>query len=128
MVEGVRVFDTVHAEPQSYSEAPRYRVHFWQRPSPEHAWNLDAHVLADVQDVTDVLAWVDEHARGRSAEVFVETADEPEGAFDTPRTTGLVRLLGSDPNASEPVEIGRFTPTARWSTDQDGTPDTSAAG
>lgn len=127
MVEGVRVFDTVHAEPQSYSGAPSYRVHFWQRPSPQHAWNLDAHVLADVQDVTEALAWVEANARGRRLELFVETEEEPAGAIEAPRTTGLVRLLGSDPNESERVEIGRFAPTTRWSTGDGGTPGPAAA-
>lgn len=53
----MRTFETVHAEPWSRLEVPRYRVHFWQRRSPEDAWNLNAHVLEDAQDVDEVLAW-----------------------------------------------------------------------
>lgn len=108
MVEPVHVFDTVHAEPHDCREAPTYRVNFWKQPSPQHAWNLDAHVLRDVEDVAEVLTWVDANADGRRVEVFVETDEEPIGPFDTPRTTGLVRLLGSDPNDGDRVEIGRF--------------------
>jgi hypothetical protein len=55
-----------------------------------------------------VIRWVDEHANGRLFELFVETGFEPEEPFGVPRKTGLVRLLGSNPNASESVEIGRF--------------------
>ena len=85
--------------------SPTYRVNFWERPSPGCAWNVDAYALAEVEDITEVLRWVDEHARGRRFELFAEMDDQPEEAFGIPRTSGLVRLLGSNPNAGESVEI-----------------------
>lgn len=66
---------------------------------------MDAHVLTEVQDIAEVLRWVDAHARGRRFELFAELHDEPERSFDSPRTTGLVRLLGTNPNAGEPIVI-----------------------
>jgi hypothetical protein len=98
--------ETVHAEPRDFVDAPSYRVNFWQRSG--EAWSLDAFVLTDVADIADVLRWVDQHALGRRFEVFAEIDDEPVWAFKTPRTSALVRLLGSNPNAGEPTEIGRF--------------------
>lgn len=106
MLTGMRLIETVHAEPRYSVESPSYRVNFWQASGS--AWALDAFALTEVEDVTEVLRWVDAHARGRRFEVFAELDDEPAGSFQTPRTTGLVRLLGSNPNAGEPVEIGLF--------------------
>ncbi|TFC96753.1 MULTISPECIES: hypothetical protein [Cryobacterium] len=104
----MRATETVHAEPRDSIDSPAYRVNFWQRPSPEHGWNLDAYVLTDVEDITEVLQWVDEHAAGRRFEVFVEMNEEPERSFQSPRMTGLIRMLGSNPNAGETVEIVRL--------------------
>lgn len=98
--------ETVHAEPRESVDSPDYRVNFWQ-PSGE-AWALDAYALTEVEDITEVLRSVDEHALGRRFEVFAEMDEEPERAFQSPRTTRLIRLLGSNPNAGESVEIGRF--------------------
>lgn len=89
-------------------ESPTFRVNFWERESREQAWGLDAYVLTDVEDVAEVLQWVHQHAGGRRFVVFAEIDQEPVGQFESPRTTTLVRLLGSDPNAGEPIEIGRF--------------------
>lgn len=100
----MRVIETDHAEPRDVVELPCYRVNFWVQPHPGHAWNLDANVLIDVGDIAEVLRWVDGHANGRPFEVFAEMQDEPERAFGTPRKTGLVRLLGSNPNAGGTVE------------------------
>lgn len=61
-----------------------------------------------VEDVTAVLQWVKEHARGRLYEVFVETDEEPERSFEKPRTAGLIRLLGSNPNVGKRHEMGHF--------------------
>ena len=69
---------------------------------------MDAYVLTDVEDVAEVRQWVHQHAAGRRFEVFAEIDQEPVGQFESARTTTLVRLLGSDPNAGEPIEIGRF--------------------
>lgn len=101
----MRSIETVHAEPRDSVDSPSYRVNFWDRPSPGFAWNLDAYVLTEVEDIAEVLGWVDEHARGRRFELFVESDDEPVRSFESPRTTGLVRLIGSNPNAGEPIEI-----------------------
>lgn len=104
----MRSIQTDHAEPRYSEDFPCYRVNFWVQPHPGLAWNLDAYVLLGVMDVTEALRWVDEHADGRLFELFAETDLEPEGSFGTPRKTGLVRLLGSNPNAGETVEISLF--------------------
>jgi hypothetical protein len=103
----MRLIETVHAEPRDSVESPAYRVNFWQ-PSGS-AWSLDAYALTDVENVSEVLRWVEENARGRRFEVFAEIDDEPAESFTTPRKTGLVRLLGSNPNATEGVVFARFT-------------------
>lgn len=103
----MRVIETVHAEPRESVDSPCYRVNFWQT-AIGGGWALDAYALTEVEDITEVLRWVDEHANGRRFEVFAELDDEPEGSFQTPRKTGLVQLLGSNPNAGEPHEFARF--------------------
>lgn len=104
----MRVIETVHAEPRGVVDLPCFRVNFWVQPHLGYAWNLDAYALIDVEDITEVLRWVDEHAKGRPFEVFPEMENEPQGSFDTPRKTGLVRLLGSNPNDGETFEIELF--------------------
>jgi len=104
----MRSIETVHADPRASIDSPTYRVNFWECPAPGFAWNLDAYALTEVEDVAEVLRWVNERARGRQFELFVEMDEEPVGSFESPRVTGLVRLLGSDPNAGEPVETVRF--------------------
>lgn len=104
---GMRAIETVHAEPRESVDSPCYRVNFWQTGFGD-AWALDAYALTEVEDITEVLRWVDEHAKGRLFEVFVEIDDEPEGSFQTPRKTGLVQLLGSNPNVGEIWEMGGF--------------------
>jgi hypothetical protein len=104
----MRAIETDHAEPRDSVDAPCYRVNFWVQPRPGYSWALDAYALVEVQDVSEALRWVDEHANGRLFELFAETDFEPEAPFGTPRKTGLVRLLGSNPNAGETVEIARF--------------------
>lgn len=93
----MREIPTVHAEPRGDIDSPVYRVNFWQKPAPGWGWSLDAYALTDAEDITEVLRWVDEHAHGRRVEVFAEMDDEPAGSFQTPRGTGLVRLLGKNP-------------------------------
>lgn len=100
---------TVHSEPRDIVNAPAYRVNFWERPSDATGWNLDAHVLTDVSDVTEALQWVEANARGRRLELFVETDVQLVGPFHHPRTAGLARLLGSDPNAVESEISFSFT-------------------
>ena len=102
----MRPIETVHAEPRDSVDSPAYRVNFWQRSG--EAWSLDAYALTEVKDIAEVLQWVDENAAGRRFEVFAEMDTEPEGSFQSPRKTGLIRLLGANPNVGESVEIGRF--------------------
>lgn len=104
----MRVFETIHAEPRETVYSPCYRVNYWQQPHPGIAWNLDAYALTGAKDITEVLRWADEHSNGRSFEVFAEIDDEPEGSLQNPRKSGLIRLLGSNPNAGEPHEIASF--------------------
>ncbi len=104
----MHAFDTVHAEPRTSIDAPRYRVNFWQRMSEEGAWRLDAHVLEGADDISEALRWIDEQASGRRIELFVEVDEEAVGSFTDPRKCGLVRLLGENPNAGVTAEIGRF--------------------
>jgi hypothetical protein len=81
-------------------------VNFWQQSPLRTSWNLDAFVLTDLKNVSDALRWVDEHAHGRRFEMFVEIGQTATTPFETPRTSKLVRLLGSNPNAGEPEGIG----------------------
>lgn len=104
----MRALETVHAKPRDVVNSPGYRVNFLQQPVPGYAWDLDAYALTEVENVAEVLRWVDENARGRRFEVFAEMDEEPARSFESPRTTGLVRLLGSNPNVGETIEIGHF--------------------
>lgn len=106
----MRDIPTVHAEPRKSVDVPTYRVNFWQRPAPGWAWSLDAYALTDAADISEVLQWVGEHAHGRRFEVFAEMDEESAGSFQTPRKSGLVRLLGSNPNAEDSVTV-RLTAT-----------------
>ncbi|MGO2051888.1 hypothetical protein ACT3TP_02720 [Glutamicibacter sp. AOP38-B1-38] len=76
--------------------------------APRYVRNLDAYALVEVQDVSPALRWVDEHAEGRSFELFLEMGFEQEGPFGIPRKTRIVRLMGSNPNAGKPVEMGNI--------------------
>lgn len=100
----VDALETVHAEPRYLADHPNYRVNFWERPRPGQAWNLEAFALTKVSSVAEVLKWVDEHVDGRRFEVFAETDDESHRSFDSPRRSGLLRLLGSNPNDSEKLD------------------------
>lgn len=106
----MRVSETVHAEPAFSIDAPNYRVNFWKR-SAEGAWALEALVLTEVRSVIEALEWVEEHSNGRRFELFAECREEAVGAFARPRTSGLVRLLGENPNVGPTVVIGRFEKT-----------------
>lgn len=105
----MRASETVHADSRDLIDSPNYRVNFWQQASPEYGWNLEAYVLTEAEDFTEVLQWVNDQAVGRRFEVFVEIDREHVRPFGTPRTTGLIRVLGTDPNLGEPTEIGSFT-------------------
>ncbi|GAA2895250.1 hypothetical protein GCM10010455_17980 [Microbacterium esteraromaticum] len=69
----------------------RFRVHFWERPGPGYAWNLDAWLLSDVASVREAIEWVAENRHGRTYELFVETSGDLSEAY-------LVRLDGENPN------------------------------
>lgn len=109
-VESMQASETVHAENHDFVDSPFYRVNFWEQASPPRGWMLDAFVLSDVEDLTQVHQWIEENARGRRFELFVEMQHEPVQPFASPRKSGLIRLLGSNPNAGEPVYISAFAP------------------
>lgn len=100
----MHVSQTVHAEPLDTLDNPAYRVNFWV-PTAEGAWALDAYVLFDVDDVGAALRWVEAKAEGRRFELFAEAHYEAARPFNSPRTSGLVRLLGADPNAEEGLTV-----------------------
>lgn len=109
-MEHMQASETVHAENHDFIDSPFYRVNFWEQASPPRGWMLDAFVLSDVEDLTQVQQWIEENARGRRFELFVETQDEPVNPFSSPRKSGLIRLLGSNPNAGESVHFATFVP------------------
>lgn len=69
----------------------RFRVHFWERPRPGYAWNLDAWLLDDVANVQEAMDWAAANSRGRPYELFVETTGDLSEVY-------LVRLDGVTPN------------------------------
>ncbi|WP_229745091.1 hypothetical protein [Sediminivirga luteola] len=75
-------------------------MNFWEHDA-YGSWALDAFVLTDAADINEVLEWVESNRAGRRVEVFVEAGDEPVKPFGEPRTSDLLRLLGSNPNAEE---------------------------
>ena len=95
----MRAIETVHAEPRDSDDSPCYRVNFWEQPRPGYSWNLDAFVLVEVQDRSEALRWVEEHANGRPFGLFAEIGSKPEKQLGAPRKASLVRLLGNNPNS-----------------------------
>ncbi|WP_181032298.1 hypothetical protein [Arthrobacter sp. ZGTC212] len=106
----MRISETVHAENRYTVDSPFYRVNFWEQASPPRGWMLDAYILSEVEDLTEVYQWIEENARGRRFELFVEMQEEPLGPFTSPRTSDLIRLLGRNPNVGESVHIATFVP------------------
>ncbi len=106
----MRISETVHAENRYTVDSPFYRVNFWEQASPPPGWMLDAYILSEVDDLTEVYQWIEEHVRGRRFELFVEMQEEPLGPFTSPRKSDLIRLLGKNPNAGESVHIATFVP------------------
>lgn len=96
----MELFSTTHAEPREVSDNPRYRVNIWDRPDAVYAWNLDAYVICDADDVEGALRWALARAAGRPYELFVEVDDEPVREVSAPRTSALIRLAGGNPNAA----------------------------
>lgn len=70
---------------------PAFRVHYWTQPAADYAWNLDAWVLTDCEDVDEALSWARDNARGRRYQVFVVADSDPPL---------IVHLLGKDPNVA----------------------------
>ncbi|WPO87595.1 hypothetical protein SCB71_04945 [Herbiconiux sp. KACC 21604] len=104
----MRASGTVHAEPASQNNAPNYRVNFWQQARSSD-WSLEAFVLTDVRDVREALEWVEAHRGGRRFELFVKVEVDAVESIETPRTGGLIRLVGENPNAGEPLAARHFT-------------------
>ncbi|MBC9953696.1 hypothetical protein ICM05_03385 [Leucobacter sp. cx-42] len=93
----MQALSTVHAEPEFSNESPNYRVNIWHRQTSCYA--LDAYYLTGVRDAYEALAWAKQQAAGNLYEVFVEASDSSDTPFRVPRTAGLVRLFGENPNA-----------------------------
>lgn len=105
----MKVFDTAHAQCKYEIDNPVYRVNFWHHSY--ECWALEAYLLTDVEDVTEVLTWAQDHAKGMRYEVLVETEDSASNPVSNDISTGrianLIRLFGDDPN-SDPA------PSAYW--------------
>lgn len=93
--------ETVHAEPRGQIDSPTYRVNVWREPPlPYTSLQLDARVVTGAENIREVLSWAEDYARGCTYEVFVEIDDEPLHEFTRPRSVGLIRLFGDNPNTS----------------------------
>lgn len=109
---------TTFADPRWLDSSPVYRVNFWALTSGG-AWGLEAFVLFDVTDVTEVVAWVEHHRHARKVEVFVEVEGGPKNSEEEPRTFGLIRILGDNPNGGVVVPMGTFVHAGDSSLDGD---------
>jgi hypothetical protein len=68
---------------------PAYRVTFWTAPHRPDAWHAEEWELTG-GDVTDALAWIEEHGAGRRFTIYTaQRAGNGE--------LGIVRLAGIDP-------------------------------
>jgi hypothetical protein len=72
-------------------------VHFWERPAPGYAYNLDAYVLVGAADVREAVRWAHANAYGRPLELFVEIDSESIDGELHVRSVPLVRLMGANP-------------------------------
>lgn len=100
---------TSFADPLFLEATPAYRVNFWEG-GPSGGWNLDAFVLSGASDVAEVLKWVEQRRQGRTVELFVEVNADPAVSMDARRRSGLIRILGEDPNEGVTVSFGVFAP------------------
>ncbi len=91
MVRGMKAEAVLDGYLLQQDDAVRFRVHFWERPKPGFAWNLDAWVLDDVLNVQEALSWVNANSRRRPYELFVETSGNLSDVY-------LVRISGENPN------------------------------
>lgn len=94
IIEGVDPRDT-----EWEADWPVYRVQFWHQPpapadvAQKHVmWHCDEYRLSDVIDVEEVLDWA--RNRARSDQTFVIYVEQRDS-----ERSGLVRLLGVDPNS-----------------------------
>jgi hypothetical protein len=78
--------------------SPTYRVDFWhQYPPPpggqaaKMGFKQDAHRVSGADSVSDVVAWAQENASGRSFVIYVELTYGGE--------PGILRVHGVDPTA-----------------------------
>tara|TARA_R110002124_G_C8819951_1_gene503865 strand:- start:27 stop:347 length:321 start_codon:yes stop_codon:yes gene_type:complete len=99
MLSSMKAEPTVHSEELEELAHPVYRVNFWEKPiSAAFGWNLDAWVVFGAADLDEVSQWVEDHAKGRRYELFVEAVSQTYSGLETPRTASLVRLAGVNPN------------------------------
>lgn len=72
-------------------ESPAYRVYFWKRASEHNSsgWTSEEWEL-QVDDVSEVLAWVEEKSQRRPFVVYASIPTAPG--------VGLIRLSGSNPS------------------------------
>lgn len=100
---------TTFADPRFVEFAPVYRVNFWA-PAPGGGWGLEAVVLRGASSVSEVLDWVADLRGARKVEVFVEVDSEHTTGSDVPRRSGLIRILGENPDEGVTVALGSFIP------------------
>jgi hypothetical protein len=75
---------------------PTYRVHFFADPGfGLHGWTSDEFELQQARDVKAVIEWAEKEAGGRTYIIYALVA------APHPTSSGLLRLLGHDPNRPE---------------------------
>lgn len=102
----MKVTMTVHAEPEFTNMSPTYRVNLWVASGP--SWALDAYVLAEASDFFEVAEWVRNKGHTGPYEIFTETDELAETDFHTPRSSNLIRLVGTNPNEGDSVRLAAF--------------------
>ena len=100
---------TTWADPLFLEDAPVYPVNFWGR-SPGDGLAMEAFVLVGASDVAEVMSWVKHQRHGRKVELFVEVNADPAVSMDVQRRSGLVRILGEEPDKGVTVPLGTFVP------------------
>lgn len=82
------------------TDAPLYRVNYWERPALGYGFNLDAWLLHDCSDVTQALTWAEENANGREFELLAS----PDNGAETDQ---LILLFGENPNSGPRPKVQR---------------------
>ena len=85
-------------------DVPAYRVYFFTDPGPGlHGWASDEFEIVKASDVRSVIEWAENEAAGRTYIVYALVA------APRPTSTGLLTLLGHDPNRRtdprRPIEL-----------------------